>query len=132
MAKRAIIVVLDSVGIGELPDASNYGDQGSATLQHIYSAMNGFSLPNLEKLGLGISAMRHRFPERTTYRCIWKMAEQSPGKDTTTGHWEMTELFKKKKAFRHFSQDSVTTSCKNSKKKPVMIIYAIVRSAAPK
>ncbi|MFA0815968.1 MAG: phosphopentomutase [Anaerofustis sp.] len=104
MAKRAIIVVLDSVGIGELPDASNYGDQGSATLQHIYSAMNGFSLPNLEKLGLGNISNAAPIPRKEQpIGAYGKMAEQSPGKDTTTGHWEMSGIILKK-AFRTFPQ----------------------------
>ena len=51
--KRVIIVVLDSAGIGELPDAAKYGDEGSNTLGNIAASVSGFSLPNLEKLGLG-------------------------------------------------------------------------------
>lgn len=88
--KRAIIIVLDSVGIGELPDAAKYGDVGSHTLDNIAKAMPGFSLPNLEKLGLGAIEGVKMFavPDRVT-GAYGRNAERSAGKDTTTGHWEM-------------------------------------------
>ena len=88
--KRAIIIVLDSVGVGELPDAAKYGDVGSHTLDNIAKALPGFSLPNLEKLGLGAIEGVKMFavPDRVT-GAYGRNAERSAGKDTTTGHWEM-------------------------------------------
>lgn len=91
--KRAIIIVLDSVGMGELPDAEKYGDKGSNTLGNIASSKKDFSLPNLEKLGLGnidniVGIKKTENPEG----CYGRMAEKSAGKDTTTGHWEIAGI----------------------------------------
>jgi phosphopentomutase len=95
--QRIFILVCDSLGIGELPDASNYGDKGSHTLKHTAQAVNGLHLPTLEKLGLGrideIPGISSQNPCIGTYG---KMAEQSKGKDTTTGHWEMMGLISEK------------------------------------
>jgi phosphopentomutase len=86
---RAILIVLDSVGIGELPDASAYGDQGSHTLGHVCSA-TAIRLPTLESLGLGcIVPLDGVPPSRAPKAAYGRMAEQSPGKDSVTGHWEM-------------------------------------------
>lgn len=91
--KRAIIIVLDSVGMGELPDAGSYGDEGSNTLGNIASNVAGFSLPNLEQLGLGnIDNMKGINPAADPYGCYGRMAEKSSGKDTTTGHWEIAGI----------------------------------------
>lgn len=91
--KRAIIIVLDSVGMGELPDAWKYGDEGSDTLGNIAAAVEGFSLPNLEKLGLGcIDGIKGYKRVGTPAACYGKMTERSAGKDTTTGHWEMAGI----------------------------------------
>ncbi len=91
--KRVIIIVLDSVGVGELPDASAYGDTGSNTLGNIAAKSKGFSLPNMERLGLGcirgISGIR---AVDGPIGCFGKMAERSAGKDTTTGHWELAGI----------------------------------------
>lgn len=90
---RVIIIVLDSVGMGELPDASNYGDQGSNTLGNIAAAVKGFSLPNLERLGLGcIDGIKGLPAAKEPDGCFGRMAERSAGKDTTTGHWEMSGI----------------------------------------
>ena len=94
MIKRAVLIVLDSVGIGELPDASEYGDEGSNTVKNIYKSIDDFSLPNLEKLGLlnidGFEDIRKNNDKflSTVGKCI----EKSKGKDTTTGHWEISGL----------------------------------------
>lgn len=97
MAKRAILIVLDSVGIGEMPDASDYGDQGSNTLSNIAKAMNGLKLPNLQAMGLGnIAPIQGVEPVDTPQACYGKMAEASPGKDTTTGHWEIAGVILEK------------------------------------
>jgi len=91
--KRVIIVVLDSAGIGEMPDAAEYGDEGSNTLGNIAAAVSGFSLPNLEKLGLGnIDGIVGFKPVGEPLGCYGKMAERSAGKDTTPGHWELAGI----------------------------------------
>jgi len=104
LTKRAIIIVMDSVGIGELPDASDYGDKGSNTLGNISLQIRGLQLPNLQKLGLGNIAKIPYFPEVMEPEANYgKMAEMSKGKDTTTGHWEMAGIIVKKK-FPTFSE----------------------------
>ncbi len=86
---RAIVVVLDSVGVGELPDASAYGDQGSNTLGNI-SAHVHLHVPTLHALGLTrIVDLRHYTPSPTSLAAFGRMREASPGKDSVTGHWEM-------------------------------------------
>ena len=87
---RAIVIILDGVGIGEMPDAGDFGDLGSNTLGNLAKVMGGLSLPNLEKLGLGnIVSILGINPQRTPLANYGKMAEKSPGKDSTTGHWEI-------------------------------------------
>lgn len=96
MINRVILIVLDSVGIGELPDAKEYGDEGSNTLGNIAKGLKGFSLPNLEKLGLGNidGSLGYEKAERPI-GAFGKLAEQSRGKDTTTGHWEIAGIITK-------------------------------------
>jgi phosphopentomutase len=90
---RAALVVLDSVGIGEMPDAARYGDEGSNTLANTARAVGGLSLPHLRELGLGnIAPILGVDPVPCPRASYGKMAEASPGKDTTTGHWEMAGL----------------------------------------
>ncbi len=92
-ARRVFIVVLDGVGIGELPDAARYGDQGSHTLRHVAEAVGGLRLPNLAALGLGnIEPVPGVAPSPQPQAAYGKMAERSAGKDTTTGHWELAGL----------------------------------------
>jgi len=87
---RVILLILDSVGVGELPDAADYGDMGSATLPNVAKAVGGISLPHLESIGLGnIVPIQGVSPFHECQAGWGKMAEKSPGKDTTTGHWEM-------------------------------------------
>ncbi|MBE5957803.1 MAG: phosphopentomutase [Lachnospiraceae bacterium] len=96
MAKRVIWIILDSVGIGEAPDADKFDDLGADTLGHIYERKReeGFSLPNLEKLGLGmIDGVNPSIGKTDSPKGIYlKCAEKSAGKDTTIGHWEMTGI----------------------------------------
>lgn len=90
---RVIIIVLDSLGVGELPDAAEYGDLGSNTLANMADALGGLELPNLEALGLGnIGEFRGIAKRPDATGSFGKMAEESPGKDTTTGHWEMAGI----------------------------------------
>ena len=91
--KRVFLIVLDSLGIGELPDANVYGDEGSNTLLAV-SKSSEFNMPNMKKLGLfNIDGVRDVFPKETipeTYDgAVARLAEKSVGKDTTTGHWEI-------------------------------------------
>lgn len=93
MASRVILIILDSVGIGEAPDAAQFGDVGSNTLGNIAWAVNGLTLPNMERMGLGnISAIQGVRPQLEPAAAYGKMAEVSRGKDTTTGHWELTGI----------------------------------------
>ncbi|MGH2768005.1 MAG: phosphopentomutase [Actinomycetota bacterium] len=88
--KRAVILVLDSVGVGELPDARLYGDEGSNTLGHIDAAVSGLALPNLGRLGLGnVLPLTGTPPSSTPLGTYGRMGERSPGKDSITGHWEI-------------------------------------------
>ncbi len=87
---RVIVIVLDSVGIGELPDAAEFGDTGSNTLGNIARVVGGLKLPNMEALGLAnIAALEGITPQLAPTAVYGKMAEVSMGKDTTTGHWEL-------------------------------------------
>ncbi len=88
--KRAVIIVLDSAGIGEMPDAEAYGDRGANTLGNISAAIKGFSLPNLARMGLGnIAPLKGVPPSPDPSGAFGKAAELSRGKDTTVGHWEI-------------------------------------------
>ena len=91
--ERVIWIVLDSVGIGELPDAAAYGDAGRDTLGHI-ARSRPLRLPNLLRLGLGnIKPLSHLPPPAHPAGSYGKGATHSPGKDTTTGHWEMAGIW---------------------------------------
>ncbi len=85
-----ILIVLDGLGVGELPDASKYNDEGSNTIANMASAVGGLKLPNLEKMGLGnITSIVGVPPVINPIASFGKMAEKSEGKDSTTGHWEL-------------------------------------------
>lgn len=90
--KRVFLIVLDGVGVGELPDAADYGDIGSNTLGNIAAELGGLNLPNLEASGLGKIIPIQGVSSQVTGKIYGKLAEQSAGKDTTTGHWEMAGL----------------------------------------
>ena len=82
------VIVLDSVGVGSLPDADAFGDEGSHTLDHTVAA-SGVSLDNLARLGLGnVTGVSSLPTEPRPLASYGRMLERSPGKDTTTGHWE--------------------------------------------
>ena len=92
--KRAIIIVLDAVGIGELPDADKYGDKGSNTLMHVKEALPALNLKNMCNLGLGLIDGDNVYEKVNNPKGIYgKMAEHSAGKDTTTGHWEISGIW---------------------------------------
>jgi phosphopentomutase len=91
--KRIFIIVMDSVGIGEAPDAEAFGDKGSDTLGHIAEKMNGLHMPNMAKLGLSnIRQLNGIEKANKPWAVYTKMKEASAGKDTMTGHWEMMGL----------------------------------------
>ncbi len=93
---RIILIVLDSVGIGEMPDAADWGDAGSDTLGNI-DRLRPLRVPNLERLGLGnIKPFAHVRPAAKPLAWYGKAALASPGKDTTTGHWEMAGIILEK------------------------------------
>ena len=88
--KRVVLIVLDSVGVGEMPDAKMYGDKGSDTLDHTFEACKGLNIPNLKKLGLGnIEGVKALGKEESVIGAFGKSSEKSIGKDTVTGHWEI-------------------------------------------
>lgn len=91
--KRIFLIVLDSVGVGEAPDAAEFNDVGADTLGHIATHRNGLYLPHLEKMGLGhIHKVQGVQAEANPIAHYGKMQEASKGKDTMTGHWEIMGL----------------------------------------
>jgi phosphopentomutase len=87
---RACVIVLDAVGAGALPDADQYGDEGSNTLGNVAAAVGGLDLPNLEALGLGnVEPLEGCPPQPGAPAVAGRLIERSKGKDTTTGHWEL-------------------------------------------
>lgn len=91
---RVFLIVMDSVGIGEAPDAADFNDEGAHTLGHIAEHMNGLHMPNMAKLGLGLIE-DIKGVEKTEHPLAYygKMQEASNGKDTMTGHWEIMGLY---------------------------------------
>ena len=95
MIDKIILIVLDSVGIGELPDAANYSDEGSDTLGNIIRVMGSLEIPNLVNLGIGnIQNVKIPYFHHSPIGNYGKANEISKGKDTTTGHWEIADSFK--------------------------------------
>ncbi|WP_026584684.1 phosphopentomutase [Bacillus sp. J33] len=91
--KRVFLIVMDSVGIGEAPDAERFGDKGADTLGHIADRMNGLNMPNIGKLGLSnIREIKGIEKADKPMAFYTKMKEASNGKDTMTGHWEIMGL----------------------------------------
>src|ERR1043165_425528 len=100
---RACVIVPDAVGAGELPDAGQYGDEGSNTLGNVAKAVGGLDLPNMEALGLGngeppaggrlglgtVEPVEGCPPQPGAPAVAGRLIERSKGKDTTTGHWEL-------------------------------------------
>src|SRR2546430_12892820 len=85
---RACVIVLDAVGAGALPDADEYGDEGSDTLGNVARAVGGLDLPNLEAFGLGnVEPLEGCPPQPGAPAVAGRLVERSRRKDTTTGHW---------------------------------------------
>lgn len=92
--KRIFVLVIDSLGIGEMPDSSEYGDIGVNTLQHISESRETFYIPNLTKLGISnLTDLKQIGYQDNVLGCYMKLSERSRGKDTMTGHWEMMGLY---------------------------------------
>lgn len=98
--KRIFLIVLDSLGIGAMPDAAEYGDAGANTFVHIWERMQGLNIPSLRKLGMGNLCGVTEDEETLGYRM--RLKEASTGKDTMTGHWEMMGILTTK-PFRTFT-----------------------------
>ncbi len=98
--KRIFVIVIDSLGVGEMSDSSDFGDIGVDTLGHIAQKMDSFNIPNLQKLGIAnLHSIEKVTPVESPMGYFTKLSEKSMGKDTMTGHWEMmglhiTEAFK--------------------------------------
>lgn len=108
--KRVILMILDSLGIGAMPDADNYGDQGSNTLGSIVKAYKDFNIPHLTQLGMGnIDGVNLEGKPDETTASYGKAKEDSVGKDTITGHWEIAGLFTEKPflTFEHFPESFI-------------------------
>lgn len=91
---RIHVIVMDSAGVGNAPDAANFGDAGANTFGHIAESVDSFHIPNLQKMGIGnITALKHVPPTEEPMGYYGAMEEASCGKDTMTGHWEMMGLY---------------------------------------
>ena len=103
MKNRVCIIVLDSVGIGALPDAAMFGDTGSHTLGNIYKVLGHLHLPHLYAMGLG-NVQESGLPKTSKPTAAYgRMAQKTKAKDTTSGHWELAGLIMDK-PFRVFPQ----------------------------
>ena len=91
--KRIFTVVIDSLGAGAMPDASEYGDAGTDTLGHISQSVDGFNIPNLQRLGIAnLHPLKQVAAAEKPLGYYTYLYEASTGKDTMTGHWEMMGL----------------------------------------
>ena len=92
--RRIFTIVVDSLGVGALPDAADYGDAGTDTLGHISQQMDEFHIPNLQKLGMAnLHPLKQVEPSDRPLGYYSYLSEASIGKDTMTGHWEMMGLY---------------------------------------
>jgi len=102
--KRVFVIVIDSLGIGEMNDSAQYGDVGVNTLKHISQSRESFAIPNLTKLGISnLTELKQIKPNKHPLGCYMKLNECSRGKDTMTGHWEMMGLYVTK-PFKTFTE----------------------------
>jgi phosphopentomutase len=96
MINRVILLVIDGLGIGAMPDAAAYGDAGVNTLVHLADAVQGLTLPNLEALGLGhVASIKGIRTMGQPQGCFGRLGFTSPGKDSVTGYWEMSGVLLK-------------------------------------
>jgi phosphopentomutase len=89
MSRRAFVIVLDAVGVGELPDAADYGDAGTDTLGHLSEAVGGLDVPTLQRIGLGSIIPIVGVPPAERPAIHGRLHALGPGKDSTSGHWEL-------------------------------------------
>ncbi len=102
--KRIFVVVMDSLGVGAMPDSADFGDIGVNTLGHISESVDTFTIPNLQKLGMAnLTPLKQVAPVEEAPGYYGKLREKSLGKDTMTGHWEMMGL-EVKKPFQTFTE----------------------------
>ena len=102
--KRIFLIVMDSLGVGTMPDAEQFGDVNVNTLGHVSESVEQFCIPNLQKLGMAnLTSLKQVRPEKTPIGLYGKLREKSRGKDTMTGHWEMMGL-EVKKPFKTFTK----------------------------
>ena len=95
--KRIFVVVCDSVGVGEMPDAAKFGDEGTNTFVHTAEQCGGLNIPNLNALGVGdLANIKGTSIVNHPHSYSMRMREASNGKDTMTGHWEMMGIYTKK------------------------------------
>jgi len=104
---RACVIVLDAVGAGELPDAGEFGDEGSDTLGNVARAVGGLDLPTMEALARKRRALEGCAPQPGAPAIAGRLLERSKGKDTTTGHWELMGIVTPN-AMRRIRTDSPT------------------------
>ena len=91
--KRVFVVVIDSLGVGEMADSKEYGDVEVNTLEHISQSVDTFDIPNLQKLGLAnLCTLKQVAPVKRPLAYYTKLNEKSRSKDTMTGHWEIMGL----------------------------------------
>ena len=102
--KRIFVVVMDSLGVGAMPDSADFGDIGVNTLGHISESVDTFTIPNLRKLGMAnLTPLKQVAPVENALGYYGKLREKSLGKDTMTGHWEMMGI-KTEKPFKTFTE----------------------------
>ena len=102
--KRVFVVVMDSLGVGAMPDSADFGDIGVNTLGHISESVDTFTIPNLQKLGMAnLTPLKQVAPVENALGYYGKLREKSLGKDTMTGHWEMMGI-KTEKPFKTFTE----------------------------
>ncbi len=110
MFNRVFLIVIDSVGCGEMPDAAAFGDKGTNTIKHIADSQGGIHLPTMQRLGYGnLTDIKGVAPNSNPIGYFTKMAEISNGKDTMTGHWELMGL-KVEKPFQTFTETGFPNS----------------------
>ena len=133
--QRIFVIVLDSVGMGYMPDAAKFGDEGADTLGHLGKYLHEDKMPHLRSLGLAnLKAMEGIHPVEKPLGCYKRMKEQSNGKDTMTGHWEMMGIHTTKpfKTFTETGFPQELTSLRSSVAKRLSEIKAQVEQRSLK
>jgi phosphopentomutase len=124
--RRAAVIVLDACGVGELPDAAEYGDAGSNTLGHLAELAGGLALPALQRLGLGSIVPIQGVPPAPDPVVHGRLHPLGPGKESTTGHWELMGVVPER------PMPTYPHGFPPSRKRPACASAATARSAAPR